>query len=134
MEEDEAFGWTARAGLVALGLALAGAGLLIGFFTVAVVIGALSDQPVQPWQMYALGLTMVAFPALILASGFRCLGARYPGDLKLAAWLAGAAALDLLLAAVLIRLPTDRCVSNPPVVRGSIESTGCLDRSWKPRP
>lgn len=133
MEKDESpFGWPARAGLILLGLVLAAAGLFAGFHSVAIVVGALTDHPVQPLPIYGVGLAMLAFPALLLALGFRCLTSRHKGELKLAAIFAGAALADALLAVWLVRLPTGGCVANPPVVRGAIEATGCIDRSWSP--
>ncbi|HEX9965926.1 MAG TPA: hypothetical protein VGB04_13205 [Allosphingosinicella sp.] len=132
MEEEYPFGRAARAGLVLLGLALAGAGLLTGFYAVAIVAGALSERLAQPWQAYALGVAILAFPALLLAAGFRCLSCRDGGELRLAAALAGAAVLDVALAVWLVRLPMQSCVARPPVARGSIKATGCIDRSWSP--
>lgn len=132
MEGDDPFGWTERAGLVLLGLGLAAAGLFTGFLAVGIVSGTLSDDPVQPLPIYALGLAMLVFPALLTAMGFRCLTSRRKGELKLVAVLGGAAALDVLLAVMLVRLPTETCVANPLAVRGAIEATGCIDRSWSP--
>ncbi len=131
--DERPLGAAARTALGLLGLAATGAGLVAGFFAVAVVGGALGERPVQPWQMYALGAAILAFPLLLVAAGFVSLACRRRAGVKAVAWLAAAVVADLLLAVWLVRMPVGSCTPFPPSApAGSIEATGCLDRSWSP--
>lgn len=129
--DERPLGAAARVGLALLGIVLVGVGLVAGYFAVAVVAGELGARPVQPVPIYALGVAFLAFPLLLVATGFVSLACRYPRGLRAIALLAAAAVADVMLAVWLARLPTDRCVANPPRPSGgAIESTGCIDRSW----
>jgi hypothetical protein len=131
--DERPLGAAARVGLALLGIASVGAGLVSGYFAVAVVAAELGARPVQPAPAYALGAAILAFPLLLVATGFVSLACRYPRGLRAVGWLAAAVVADVLLAVWLVRLPMDRCVANPPrPPGGAIESTGCLDRSWSP--
>jgi hypothetical protein len=131
--DERPLGAGARVVLGLLGLGLVGAGLVSGFFAVAVVAGELGERPVQPLPMYALGVAILAFPLLLVATGFVSLACRYPRGLRPIAMLGAAIVADVLLAAWLVRLPTGGCVASPPrPPAGAIESTGCIDRSWSP--
>lgn len=131
--EERPLGAAARVALALLGAALVGAGLFTGFYAVAVVAAELGERPVQPWPIYALGVAILAFPLLLVATGFVSLACRYPRGLRAIAMLAAAIVADMMLAVWLVRLPTERCVPNPPrPPGGAIESTGCIDRSWSP--
>jgi hypothetical protein len=131
--EERLLGPAGRVGVVLFGLVATGAGLFTGFYAVTMVATMLSDQPVQPWPMYGLGLAMLAFPLLLLAMGFLGLGCRDRGRLRLIARLAAAAVADVLLAVWLVRMPTQTCLPHPPSApAGVVGATGCLDRSWSP--
>ena len=131
--DERPLGAAARVALGLLGLALVGAGLVAGFFAVAVVAAELAERPVQPWPVYALGVAILAFPLLLVATGFVSLACRYSRGLRPIALLAAALVADVLLALWLVRLPTERCATNPlRPPRGAIEATGCIDRSWSP--
>jgi hypothetical protein len=123
----------ARVAVVTFGLAATGAGLLTGYYAVALVGEVLSDRPVQPWPAYALGAAILAFPLLLLALGFLSIACRERRRLKLAAIVAGAAVAGVLLAVWLVGMPMETCVPDPrPAPAGAIEATGCLDRPRSP--
>ena len=126
--DERSLGPAARIALVLLGALAVGAGLFTGFHAVAVVVGALAEDPVQPLPIYALGLAILVFPALLLALGFASLGCRERRRLRPPAALAGAAVADLLLASWLLRLPTGGCT--PHWARGTVAAGRCIDRSW----
>jgi hypothetical protein len=131
--DERALGAAARVALGLLGPVLVGAGLVAGYFAVAVVAGELGERPVQPLPIYALGLAILAFPLLLVAAGFASLACRRRKGLGPIVLLAAAVAADLLLAIWLARLPADRCAANPPPGRGgAIDATGCIDRSSSP--